>query len=70
MQQIIHDFYDTITIGECNHIYLVRTFLCMNRMGINTPENTKMIVNYWVQKGYDSDELVKCGRKKSIQFLI
>ena len=42
----------------------------MNRMGVNSPENTKMIVTYWVHKGYDSDELVKLGRKKSISFLV
>ena len=29
-----------------------------------------MFVEYWISKGYDSDELVALGKKKSMRFLI
>ena len=31
---------------------------------------TEQIIDYWVSKGFDSDELVALGPVKSIEFLI
>lgn len=31
---------------------------------------TETIIDYWVNRGYDSDELVSLGSRKSIEFLI
>ena len=31
---------------------------------------TSEIIDYWVSRGYDSDELVALGSRKSIEFLV
>ena len=31
---------------------------------------TQQIIKYWVHKGYDSDELIMLGSKKSVAFLV
>ena len=39
-------------------------------MGLVNDTHTKDLIEYWVGRGYDSDELVSLGGKKSIKFLI
>ena len=33
-------------------------------------EFTQQMIRYWVHKGYDSDELIMLGSKKSVAFLV
>ena len=42
----------------------------MNRLGIGSQEMTQQVIRYWVHKGYDSDEMVQLGSRKSVAFIV
>ena len=52
-----------------SYVYMSRHRESEEQIAIGSREFTEQIVKYWVERGYDSDELIALGKHKSLLFL-
>jgi hypothetical protein len=76
----LEEFRYSVAEKKCTSINLSRIFLSFmaiySRSEIDEEaaktlnQFTSEVVDYWVGRGFDSDELIALGNRKSIEFLI
>lgn len=78
--KLLEEFRNIVATKNCTSRHLVRIYLSYmtiySRSAINEDDAkmlnqfTNEVVEYWVSRGFDSDELIALGSRKSIEFLI
>lgn len=68
-RQIIDELYDNLSKAKLDPYQLYKAYVCMTKVYSAGMQLADQVLEAWVQRGFDSDELIELGPQRSIRFI-